>query len=57
MHGGKAPGGRFFCSDDMQYWGTGKFSGQEIVVTPVDKKNKLYEIKLSLPALSAIVLQ
>jgi 1,4-alpha-glucan branching enzyme len=54
---GKTSWNQIFCSDDIQYWGTGKFSDQEISVTPVDKKNKMYEIKLNLPALSAIVLQ
>ncbi|MEO8962467.1 MAG: 1,4-alpha-glucan branching protein GlgB [Ginsengibacter sp.] len=54
---GKISWKQIFCSDDVQYWGTGKFSNQEITVMDVDKKNKLYEIKLNLPALSAIVLQ
>ena len=54
---GKSSWKQIFCSDDKQYWGTGKFSDQEITVAPVDKKNKMYEIKLNLPALSAIVLQ
>ena len=48
---------QIFCSDDIQYWGTGKFSKQEIITVSVDKKNKLFEINLNLPALSAIVLQ
>jgi 1,4-alpha-glucan branching enzyme len=54
---GKSSWKQIFCSNDVQYWGTGKFSDQEIYVTPVDKKSKMYEIKLSLPALSAIILQ
>ncbi len=48
---------QIFCSDDAQYWGTGKFSNQEIVSHVVDKKNGIVEINLNLPALSAIVLQ
>ncbi len=48
---------QIFCSDDDQYWGSGRFSGQEIETIVVDKKSKLYEIKLNLPALSTIVLQ
>ncbi|MDE3182117.1 MAG: 1,4-alpha-glucan branching protein GlgB [Bacteroidota bacterium] len=48
---------QIFCSDDAKYWGTGKFSNQEINTTVVDKKNNVAEIKLNLPALSAIVLQ
>jgi len=48
---------QIFCSDDEKYWGTGKFSGQEIKVEVLDKKTKMVEIKLNLPALSALVLQ
>jgi 1,4-alpha-glucan branching enzyme len=54
---GKSSWKQIFCSDDRQYWGTGKFSGQEISTIPVDKKGKFFEIILNLPALSAIVLQ
>jgi len=48
---------QIFCSDDAQYYGTGKFTDQEIKTIVVDKKNKIFEINLNLPALSAIVLQ
>ncbi len=48
---------QIFCSDDAQYYGTGKFTDQEIKTTVVDKKDKIFEINLDLPALSAIVLQ
>ena len=48
---------QIFCSDDATYWGTGKFSNQEIISNIVDKKNNVVEIKLNLPALSATVLQ
>ena len=48
---------QIFCSDDLQYWGSGRFSEQEIETALLDKKNRLYEIKLNLPALSATVLQ
>jgi 1,4-alpha-glucan branching enzyme len=54
---GKSSWNQIFCSDDAKYWGTGKFTDQQIETTVVDKKNKLFEIKLNLPALSAIVLQ
>lgn len=54
---GKSEWKQILCSDDQQYWGTGKFSEQEISVDEIDKKDKLYEIKLNLPALSAVVLQ
>ena len=54
---GKSSWKQIFCSDDVEFWGTGKFSDQKITTKIVDKKNKLYEINLNLPALSAIVLQ
>ena len=54
---GKANWEQIFCSDDQKYWGTGKFSKQKIETRDVDKKHNLFEIKLDLPALSAIVLQ
>lgn len=54
---GKSSWKQIFCSDDAKYWGTGKFTNQEIQTTSVDKKTKSFEIKLNLPALSAIVLQ
>jgi 1,4-alpha-glucan branching enzyme len=53
----KSSWNQIFCSDDAKYWGTGKFTDQQIETTVVDKKSKLFEIKLNLPALSAIVLQ
>ena len=48
---------QIFCSDDEQYWGTGKFTNQDIKTNLVDKKSQLFEINCNLPALSAIVLQ
>ncbi|MEO6814439.1 MAG: 1,4-alpha-glucan branching protein GlgB [Ginsengibacter sp.] len=54
---GKSSWHQIFCSNDTQFWGTGRFTEQEIETIPVDKKNKLFEINLHLPALSAIVLQ
>ena len=54
---GKKNWNMIFCSDDDQYWGSGRYPNKEIEIIPVDKKEKLYEIKLDLPALSAIVLK
>ncbi len=48
---------QIFCSDDQQYWGTGKFTNQDIVTQVMDKKYHLFEINCNLPALSTIVLQ
>ena len=46
-----------FNSDDKKFWGSGDFDEQAITTNLVDKKNKLYEINLHLPALGAIVLK
>ncbi|HJY23874.1 MAG TPA: alpha amylase C-terminal domain-containing protein, partial [Hanamia sp.] len=54
---GKAEWRQIFCSDDPQYYGSGRFSNQEIETNSIDKKDMLFEINLHLPALSAIVLQ
>lgn len=54
---GKTQWKQIFCSDDVKYWGTGKFSEQEIQIEELDKKTKHVEINLNLPALSAIILQ
>jgi 1,4-alpha-glucan branching enzyme len=48
---------QIFCSDDAKYYGTGRFTNQEIETRIVNKKDTLFEINLHLPALSAIVLQ
>lgn len=54
---GKAAWQQIFCSDDEAYWGSGRFSGQEITTRIVDKKSRIFEININLPALSAIILQ
>ena len=54
---GKTEWNQIFCSDDTKYWGTGKFSGQEIKTEILDEKTTLAEINLNLPALSALVLR
>ena len=54
---GKSDWNQIFSSDDEKYWGTGKFSEQAITSELLDKKEQLYQINLSLPALSALVLQ
>ena len=46
-----------FNSDDKKFWGAGHHDNQTITTELVDKKSKLYEINLQLPALSAIVLK
>lgn len=46
-----------FNSDAVEYWGGGRFVEQKVEVKVVDKKAKDCEIKLNLPALSAVVLK
>lgn len=46
-----------FNSDAEIYGGGGRFVGQEVRVNIVDKKSKNCEIKLDLPALSAVILK
>ena len=46
-----------FSSDAKEFYGSGRFADQQIQVQEVDKKAKVYEIKLSLPSLCAIVLK
>ncbi|MEO6455922.1 MAG: hypothetical protein ABIN97_17710 [Ginsengibacter sp.] len=46
-----------FNSDDKKYWGTGDVLNPSPVVTLVDKKAKVYEINIHLPALGAVILK
>lgn len=46
-----------FNSDAEEFWGGGRFIGQQPEVHVVDKKSKFCEIKLDLPALSALILK
>ena len=54
---GKETWNEIFNSDDKKYWGSGNVYNPAITVTPVDKKNNLYEINVHLPPLGAIVLK
>ncbi len=54
---GKLSWQMIFNSDAKEYWGGGRFVGQEVRVKVVDKKTKDCEIKLNLPALSVVVLK
>lgn len=46
-----------FNSDSKKYWGSGDVSNPQPAVHLVDKKEKMYEINIHLPALGAIVLK
>ncbi|MBS1933863.1 MAG: 1,4-alpha-glucan branching protein GlgB [Bacteroidetes bacterium] len=54
---GKSSWKEIYNSDDKKYWGSGDVSNPEPVVNLVDKKEKMYEINVHLPALGAIVLK
>jgi 1,4-alpha-glucan branching enzyme len=46
-----------YNSDDEKYWGTGDVLNPDINVKMVDKKEKIFEINIHLPALGAIILK
>jgi len=52
---GKAQWKEVFNSNDIAYWGTGEYVNVPLTITPVDKKKKLYEINMGIPALSAVI--
>ena len=52
---GKSHWKEIFNSDDAKYWGSGNYMNENITCSPVDKKKKLYEIKLNVPALAAMI--
>ena len=54
---GKTKWKEIFNTDSKEYWGTGDVFNPDIPVTLIDKKEKLYELKLHLPPLGAIILK
>lgn len=54
---GKSQWREIFNSDAKHYWGTGDVFNPEIITTPLDKNDNMYEINLHLPPLGAIVLK
>ena len=44
-----------FNSDDITYWGTGNYINESIEIRPIDKKRKICEINLTIPALSILI--
>ena len=44
-----------FNSNTIAYWGTGENINDDITVKPIDKKKKLYEINIDIPALTAMI--
>ncbi len=54
---GKTSWKEIFNSNNICYWGNGDYVGMQMDIIAVDKKKKLYEIKIGIPALSAVILQ
>lgn len=54
---GKSQWREIFNSDAKHYWGTGDVFNPEVITTPLDKNDNMYEINLHLPPLGAIVLK
>ncbi len=54
---GKTYWKEIFNSNNICYWGNGDYVGKQMDIVVVDKKKKLYEINMGIPALSAIILQ
>ncbi|MET3885771.1 1,4-alpha-glucan branching enzyme [Chitinophagaceae bacterium OAS944] len=54
---GKSQWREIFNSDAKHYWGTGDVFNPEIITTPLDKNDNMYEINLHLPPLGAVVLK
>jgi 1,4-alpha-glucan branching enzyme len=54
---GKSQWREIFNSDAKHYWGTGDVFNPEIITTPLEKNDNMYEINVHLPPLGAIVLK
>jgi len=54
---GKDSWREIFNSNDQKYWGTGDVYNPFPEIKILDKKHKLYEINVHLPALSAVILK
>lgn len=46
-----------FSSDDVEYFGSGKHTGQEVKMELKNEKKMLYQVMLTLPGLSGLILQ
>jgi 1,4-alpha-glucan branching enzyme len=52
---GKLGWKEIFNTDDVKYWGSGKYMNENIICNVVDKKKRICEIKFDVPALAAMV--
>jgi len=46
-----------FNSNDIAYWGSGEMVNTPVICLSEDKKEKVCEIKLDIPALTGIILE
>jgi 1,4-alpha-glucan branching enzyme len=54
---GKPHWKEIYNSDDKKYWGTGDVLNPTPQVTLVDKKLRIFEINIHLPALGSVILK
>jgi 1,4-alpha-glucan branching enzyme len=54
---GKSSWKEIFNSDSKNYWGSGDYENENIICEAVDKKRKIYEIIIDIPALGAIIFE
>ena len=52
---GKNSWQEIFNSNSIDYWGTGEYQNTALSVNLVDKKKKICEIIMNIPALSAVI--
>jgi len=52
---GKSQWKEIFNSDSIAYWGSGDYMNENIPCEPVDKKKKIYEIIIDVPALGGLI--
>ncbi len=54
---GKTSWKEIYNSDNKKYWGTGDVLNPDIQVKMVNKKERIFELNIHLPALGAIILK
>ena len=54
---GKTTWKEIYNSNDIAYWGSGQLVNTPLTITAIDKKKKVYEINMAIPALSAVIFQ
>jgi len=52
---GKFQWKEIFNSDDVKYWGSGNYKNENISFVNVDKRRKIFEINLNVPAFGAMI--